>query len=223
MHLLSPLAPPSTQPFYDNSAISSYQNTIASGTAITWTQKATPGAYCIIAIASANSTMIPPPTGTATAAVTFGGTTVPSLGNVYCDNVGANGWIWVFGLANIAGGSSVTASVTLTETSDHFSGFACSFTYNNVSSVGALQTSFGSGPTQTLSVPSAFGNLIWGMQLQESTIGLGGFSLTPRQGSINYGNTFPFFLAGDGPGPGVGVNATSISFFNWAGAGLNML
>lgn len=207
-------------PAYDHSAISAYRNAVASGTATTWTQTATPGAYAIVSAFSANQTNCV--TLAATATVTFGGQAMASLGNVYCDNGSANGFLWVWGLANVAGGSN-TVSLTFTQSGDTFTGFGSSFTYLNVSSVGSLTTAYGSSTTPSVSVTSGLGSTVWGAVSCTSTSNVASTNVTTRQANPTNATAYPQFVAGDCPGASsVSVSGTASNAFYWAAAGVSL-
>jgi hypothetical protein len=207
---------------YDNSAISAYQNVVASGTPFTWTHNpTTAGSYALIPVFGApfgaNGVTL-----AATALVTFGGVTATSLGSVYDNNDATNGWIWVFGLRNAPGGSN-TVNVKFTQAGDSFKGFGTSFTYLNVASVGALQTAFGTGTTPSLTVSSAQGNLVWGATSNAAGSAQSAFSLTNTRQSSQVTTNFPVFFAGDAAGAAsVTVSATQVNT-TWGVAGLNLI
>lgn len=213
---------PPFPPFYDNSAISAYQNTAASGVAIPWTQTgiSTPGAYAlVVAYGSSQAT---PTTTAAVAAVTFGGVTMKSLGNIQNNNSAASGFVWVWGLPAIAGGNNVSVSVTFTLASTAFQGYCCSFTYLNVGAVGALQVAASTATQPSVLVPSAVGNLVFGTYCQASSNTYTASRLTIRK-QINIAGNFPNFQAGDIAGAAsVNVTGTQVGGGNWGCAGLNL-
>lgn len=203
---------------YDNSVQSAYQNFIASGANFQWTHSATAGAYAIVVILQAGGLTHQGTLAATVTTMTFGGTTMTSLGNVYSNNDSTQGYAWAFGLANVTGGSN-TVSVTLTQAGQNFDGYAVSFTYNGVASVGTLQTAFGSSSPQTLSVSSAPGNMVWGASCQDA----GAFNscnLVPRQQNSSQ---FPQFVAGDLPGASTVKIVTSATPFDWCAVGLNLV
>lgn len=225
-----PYAPPSTLPFYDNSGQSFNQNAIASGAAFTpWTQPvATPVAgtqnYGIVAIYANGATTF---TLSATPVVTFGGVTLASLGNVLNGNTAAQGWLWVFGAPNIPGSSSSTVTAKFTQSGDVFYGNTASFTYQNVTSVGALQTMYTtSTATASITVPSAVGNLVWAT-LSVPGGSPGPYGTTPlniRQAAVAAASTYAAFQAGDTLGvASTVVTGGGFNFFYGCGAGLNMI
>lgn len=209
---------PYTPVTYDNSVQSAYQNFIASGVNFQWTHSATAGAYAIVVILQAGGL---PNQGTLAATVTtmtFGGTTMSSLGNVYSNNDSTQGYAWAFGLANVSGGSN-TVSVTLTQAGENFDGYAVSFTYNGVASVGALQTAFGSSSPQTLTVSSAPGNMVFGTFCEDAGV-FNSCNLVQRQQNQSQ---FPQFWAGDLPGASSVQLVANATPFDWCAVGLNLL
>lgn len=189
---------------------------VVSGTPFSWTHQASQGSFAIVVLYSGGSM-----TPAAAASVTFGGTAMTSLGSVLSDNTAAQSWLWVFSLANVAGGAE-TVSVTLTQTGDNFDGFATSFTYNGVSSVGTLQTAFGSSTTASVAVTSAPGDIVWGTVITDGA-NIPGFTGTVRE-NLGGGSAQPYFTAGDYPGASsVTVTAPLPVNFEWAAAGLNLI
>jgi hypothetical protein len=229
MPLLMPYASPSTLPFYDNSANVFNQNGIASGAAFTpWTQPvAAPVAgtrnYGIVALCAANATTY---TLSAVPVVTFGGVTLSSLGNVLTGNTASQGWLWVFGAFDIPSGSQ-TVTAKLTQSGDVFYGNTASFTFLNVSSVGALQTSFGSSTwAESLTVPSAPGNLVWAIFMQGvgSPGPFGASPLNVRQAATTAAGAYTGFQAGDIPGiASTVITAQGFNFYLGCSAGLNLI
>jgi hypothetical protein len=212
-------------PTYDNSASSSYQSGTGSGTAVTWSHTVAAGAYAIIVVFVPYASMSGPGSGT-TAVVKMGTVTLSSLGSVFINNA-AEGWAWVFG-GYTSGSGAQTASVKLTESGQTFTGYGASFTYNNVSSVGILQTAYGgSATTQSVSVPSASTNLVWGaIQIGTSGATLAGFSafsLNQRQEQDSNTTWGESFIAGDIAGSSsVSVSVNTSSSFDWAAVGLSL-
>jgi len=131
--------------------------------------------------------------------------------------------LWVWDLIGVASGGTNTVSMDFTESGKTFGpGWGASFTYNNVVSVGALQTAYGDSTAATVSVPSASGNLVWGAVLNGSGTALTGFSLTERQQNTVTGD-YAMFEAGDTVGASsVAVSATNSNYY-WAAAGLNLV
>jgi hypothetical protein len=160
---------------------------------------------------------------TATAAVTFGGVTLSSLGSVYNNNTTGSGFLWVFGGAGIPSGTQ-TVSVEFTQSGGSWTGYISSFTYLNVAAVGSLQTAFGdsAGPAVSVTPPSASPGLLWGANSYNGWQPLNSFSLTNRQSVINNNNT-PDYVAGDiGVSGTTAINITSgwPASNPWAAAGL---
>jgi len=214
-------APPSSVVSYDNSAISAYENTVASGSPFTWTQPTTAGAYAVVAVfGSSNANEI---TTAATYAVTYGGVSMgTALGSVEVGNTTGEGNIWVWGLANVPGGTP-TISVTFTQSGDSFQGYGTSCTYLSVSSVGALQTAYGSSVAPSVAVTSAVGNRVWGAVSNAAGNTFSAFSLANTRQLINTSSNYPTFLAGDTPGaPTVTVSATVNVSYYWGAVGLNL-
>lgn len=217
-----PWAPPSSQVFYDNSVQIPWTN-VVSGAPFSWTHPASgpgssAGTYALVSLYGAG-TMTPAATITT---LTFGGTTLSSLATpVMTDNTAATTVLWVFG-GFITAGGSLTVDVELTQSGDTFDGFATSFTYNNVSSVGTLQTAFGSSTSAAVTVPSAPGSVVWGTA---TTNGANppGFTGLIRQNMLT-GSNQPFYTAGEYPGAtSVAVTAPLPVNYIWAAAGLNLL
>lgn len=200
-------------PNYDHSAASARQSALASGTAFTWSSGGgTAGAYGIVFVAgSTSSTDL-----SATASVTWGGTAMTSLGSQYNDNISTDGWGWVFVLNGIPAGSQ-TISVTLTQAGKTFTGEGSSYSYANVSSVGALQTAFGLSITPSVAVTAAnTTDIVWGaLQAQNHTAT--GFSGTLRQSA----SVAPAFYAGDTTGSAT-ISATASSSTVWSAFGLDL-
>jgi hypothetical protein len=201
-------------PVYDHSAISTRQISLASGTPFTWPSGGgTAGAYGIVFVAAQNGGM----NLTATAAVTWGGTAMTSLGNKYDASVTTSGWGWVFVLNGIPGGNS-TISVTMTQSGQTFSGFGSSFSYAGVSSVGALQTAAGNAAANpTLAVTAAnTTDIVWG-GITTNNAAMSAFSLTTRQDSPSG----LVFYAGDTTGStSVTVGGTAAA--QWSAFGLDL-
>src|SRR5580693_3177441 len=203
----------------DSSAVSAHQASLASGTPFTFTQTATAGAYAIVAIFGASSSAATP---TDTATVTFGGQTMTSKVSVLCDNNSSFGYIWVWVLPSVAVGGSNTVSVEFSS-GNAFTGWAASFTYLDVGSIGTPVTEFGSTLSETFPVPSATGNMVWGAWCWPTTSStLSQSSLTSRQqesvGGLNR------FLAGDAAGASsVPLAGSFSSATEWAAVGINLI
>lgn len=216
-------------PVYDNSAISARQTNLASGTPFTWTQDVAAGLYagpygivCIHCEHTTGTTM----DLSATMTVTMGGVTLSSLGGVYLNNSTSGGFVAVYGANSIPAGTARTVSVTPTQGTNTFSGYASSYTYKNVRSVGTLQTSFGNNTTGSVSVTPSTANpsIVWGALGLGANQTVSGFTLTTRQfpapaSSSNYP------LIGDtsrSSTSAFSVSANWISFSLYAFVGLSL-
>jgi hypothetical protein len=209
-------------PVYDNSAISSLQSAVSSGTAKTMTQTVggAGNAYGIVAVAALNTSSV---TSSATPTITFGGVTLSSLGFIACDNAGSSGWLWVFGGQNIPAGSE-TVSVKFTQSGDSWSGYFVSFTYLNVYGVGSLQTNYGSSATMSINTTpgASFPTVVWAIMNQPGSSVMSSFSLNQRQevassavvvgGDINVSSTNT-----------VAASAALNAGGSWAAASLSLL
>lgn len=212
-------------PRYDHSARSASQTSVASGTPFTWSSGAgTAGAYglAVVTAGSNASNFIP---GTATPAVTWGGTAMTSLGYVALNNNTNSGWAWVFTLPSIlAGGAGIpggaqTLSVTLTQAGHTFSGWGTCYSYKNVTGIGTLQTAFGSSTAPSVAVtPAKSSDIVWG--------GLCTFNQTPSGFSLpnlrqNSGGNGIFYV-GDEQGSSPVTISGTITSGAWAAFGLDM-
>jgi hypothetical protein len=182
-----------SMPKYDNSAISSQQSSLSSGTAFTFTQTvATGNPYGVIivdALEDGNMDF------GATPVVSLGGVSLSSLGHVYANNASTGAWLWVFGAPNIPSGTQ-TASVKLTQTGKTFYGYAASATYLNVTDVAALFTAYGSSgptPSTTFTTPTLQPNVMVGAWAGKSLTNL---TFTERR-SGNFSTLGKYFITGD--------------------------
>lgn len=212
-------------PSYDNSATSTYQTTVASGTAFTWTQTATGSPYAIVAIYSNDYSGAGSMVNTAASVVSFGGTGLSSLGSIGFDNnPGLAGWVWVFG-GPVSAGASQTVSVKLTQAGDTFTGYGASYTYNGVISVGSLKSGYGTSTAPTLAVPSAVNHLVWASIGEIQTVGaptFTGWGLASRQTQGTTG-TLIGYIGGDAAGAATVTAASSSSCPYWAVVGLDLI
>ena len=204
-------------PAFDAEAVSTKQTSVASGTPFTWTHTAAAGAYGIVVLeASSSSSNVGPAAGSAT--VTFGGSSTTSPGYVYFNNTTTLGYLWVFVIPSVSGGSQ-TISATLTQSGKTFTGWGSSYTYKNISGTGSLVTAYGTSATSpSASVTAANStDIVWGIIGTGSTT-LSSFSLTQRaiEASQN-----PSFVAGDTTGSAT-VSATLGTGMTWAVAGLDL-
>lgn len=109
-----------------------------SGSTITWTHTAAAGAYVFVFLDVTQNT-----------SVTYGGTTMTSLGFIGENNSGANNLLYMFGLANAGTGASKTVLVNEGSTA---SGYGTSVSYTNVRRVAAASSAFGSGTSLSQSL-----------------------------------------------------------------------
>lgn len=202
-------------PTYDNSVKSAKQSALASGSPFTWSHTGSAGAYGIVFVACQSGVMTLAAT---TASVTWGGTTMTSLGNLYNHSTSTQGWGWVFVLNGIPAGAQ-TISVTLTQSGQTFTGYGSSYSYTNIASVGTLQTASGVTPTNpTLSVTAAnTTDIVWGAT-STNNVALSGFSLTARQ---NNNTPSPVFWGGDTTGS-TSVTVSGTSAAQWSVFGLDL-
>lgn len=212
---ITPSPSASIIPTYDNSAKSTKQSALASGTPFTWSHTGSGGAYGIVFVACQSGVMTLSAT---TASVTWGGTTMTSLGNLYNHSTSTQGWGWVFALNGIPSGAQ-TISVTMTQSGQTFTGYGSSYSYTNVSSVGTLQTASGVTPTNpTLSATAAnTTDIVWGA-ISTNNVALSAFSLTARQ---NNNTPSPVFWAGDTTGS-TSVTVSGTSAAQWSVFGLDL-
>lgn len=105
----------------------------------TFTHVAAAGTYALVCVWYRKNT------GTSLGGVSFGGTAMTQLASVYMNNdtTGANGQLFIYGLANVSGGSK-TVTLTYTGGTPSFV-LANSATYYQVSNVGTAATVFGNG------------------------------------------------------------------------------
>lgn len=209
-------------PVYDNSATSSASGGVSNTLTQSWTQDVGAGANnCgIIAVTCTNSGSAQGVvTGTPTASI--GGTSLPYLGTVLYNNLAIGGFTAVFGTLGVPTGLGKTVTYSITDSGQNFgNAFGTSYTYTGVSSIGALQTAFGSAGLASVAVPSATGHLVWGALANYQGGVYTGFTLTQRQGQ---GAAAPAFVAGDG----AGASSVTVSGTSTAGAfgavGLDLL
>lgn len=222
-NLLLTASAPVTPVTFDAAANAPYQNLVGTTTSpITWSHTvAAGGPYGIVVIWNDNSFNTMSPTEVDT--VTFGGITLTSLGALYVNNTSSNGFIRVFGGNGIPSGSQ-TVGVTF-PSGKTLSGWLGSLTYNNVTSVDSLQTSFGSSGSGSLSVPSQAGSRVFGSIIAYNSggavVNFTSFSLTQRQiADVNAEG--PSQIDGDAAGASIVTVSANFTSNTWAAVGLNM-
>lgn len=208
-------------PVFDAAAISAIVSLQTNTFPISWSHTVGAGANnCgIVAVVNANANARSfVPTGTPTASI--GATSLTYLGTVSFNNNGNLGWtvVWA-GLAVPTGSQTVSTSITDIG-QQNLQGYGASFTYTGAGGLGGLQTAFGVNASPSLSVPSAPGNLVWGLVGDWNADTLSAFSLTSRQSQTVQD---PVFVGGDGAGSSsVTVSATVNTAREWGVVGLNI-
>lgn len=206
-------------PVFDASALSSVVSTQTNTLPISWSHTVGAGANnCgVVAVVNTNGGAGSfAPTGTPTASI--GATSLTYLGSVLFNNAASLGFVAVWaGLLVPAGAQTVSTSVACAgQSTGNAYGVSC--TYTGVGSVGTLQTAFGSSTSPSVSVPSATGDLVWGLIGHWYVDTLSGFSLTSRRSASN-----PVLNAGDGAGSAsVAVSATLSAAREWGAVGLDI-
>lgn len=102
------------------------------GSAKTFSHTAAAGAYVLLFITTDRSA---PPSS-----VTYNSVSMTSLGSIANDNLAADGTCYLYGTASVAGGAKTVSFTVATAWVE-----ACTVSYTGVSTVGATQTTFGSG------------------------------------------------------------------------------
>jgi hypothetical protein len=184
-------------PVFDAVALSAASGTQTNTLGLSWTHLVGSGANnCgIVAVVCGNNGSAGfVPAGTPTASI--GGTPLTYLGSVLMGNVAPAGFIAVWAVQNVPTGSQ-TVTISMTDTGQGlFNAYGISFSYTGVTGIGALQTLYNANGTAQgpLSVPSAVGDLVWGLLSNYQGIGYTSPTFTSRE----YQNGgVPFFEAGD--------------------------
>jgi hypothetical protein len=210
-------------PVFDAQGLSAYQGNIQNSLTLTWTHVVgtNPNNYGLVTIFEGNGGNADlMPSSVTSSSVSIGSTTLSSLGYVLMNNSQADGFIWVFGAPNCPTGSQ-TVTMTL-----NFSGifwvwgYGYSTTYTGVGSVGSLQTAYGSGTANSVTVPSASGHLVYGAMENYSTDTYSGLSFTARETQTS---NQPYFIAGDMAGTSsTSFSATLSGSLPWGAVGLDL-
>lgn len=209
-------------PVFDSTAISAGVSTQANTLPISWTH-ASIGAGAnngaLVAVVDTNngaSSFVP--TGTPTADI--GGTALSYLGSVLIGNQAVRGFIAVWGgLLVPAGTQTVTTSIASSGQTNG-TAYGESFIYTGVGGFGTLHTAFATSSTPSVAVPSAAGDLVWGLLANWFTDTFSSFSLTSRQ---SHTGSAPLLIAGDGAGASsVTVSATQSSSREWGAVGVDI-
>lgn len=212
-------------PVFDATAVSAASGFNSSGTvALSWSHTVGGGAnnYGIVAcvIGNGGAANFNPNSST----VTIGASTLTLLASgILMGGSVVAGVLCVWGAAGVPTGSqTVNMSVTTSPTQNVSNLYGTSFTYTGVGSVGTVQSATGQFGSNAVTVPSATGDLVWGLVGNYQTGTYSSPSYTQRQSIATGGG--PFFAAGDQAGAAsVNFNATQSSTFHWAAVGLDLL
>lgn len=205
---------------FDNSAQSANQSGLANNTAFTFGHTVA-GDFGIVAVtgnlASTTADLTVPAT------VSLGGVTLNEVaGGRFANDASTAAFIRVFTGSGIPSGGQ-TASVTFNQAGTTFSGVATSYTYQNVASIGTMQTAVGTGTSGSVLVPATIGDIVWGFVLRNSTpSGFSSLSFTQRQ-TLTTGSVMTF-AAGDtvAASSPVPISAT-FSSGAWVTVGLELI
>jgi hypothetical protein len=185
-------------PVFDASAVSALVSGQVNTLPIAWNHTVGAGANngCIVIVNDGNNGANGSFTPTGTPTCTVGATSLTYLGH-QVQGSGVNlGFVAVWaGLLVPTGSQTVTTSIS-SPTNTNGNAWGASFTYTGVGAFGALQQAGFSSASPSLAVPSAVGNLVWGMLGMWWNDGFTGFSLTSRQNQPS----LPAFIAGDAAG-----------------------
>ncbi|MEC4857168.1 hypothetical protein R2325_16460 [Mycobacteroides chelonae] len=154
--------------------------TPSAGSSISWTANAAAGSYVIVDLVANPSTTV------TVSNVKYGTLNMTLLGSVPFNNVGTNGAMFRYGLANAPGGSQ-TVSATFSGGS-WYEGSAASYT--NVGSVGATTTVYGTGTALSQSVTLAANKRV----VQSFGQGSSGTTLSSLSGGTNRYNHYNNFV-----------------------------
>lgn len=213
-------------PVYDNSAFSTGSGVQTSTLTQSWTQDVAAGANnCgIVACAASNNgsgTFVP--TGSPPGTASIGGTPLTYRGSILLGNLNIAGFIAVWADLGVASGLGKTCTYSMTDSGVNVgNAFGLSATYLGVGAIGALQSAFDTAAADSVTVPSAITDLVWGLCSQYSTGAyVGDFTLTLRQGQ---GASGPAFVMGDGAGatPSKVVSCTKSGAFQGAAVALDL-
>lgn len=212
---------PATFPSYDNSAKSSHQSAVASGTPMTMSYAAAANAGLVVTLYGSTGGSGGPATDTAT--VTFGGQTLTSKGWIYDANAPSLPWQWIFTLDNQLGGADAQ-TLSATVYGHAFTGYIAVASYTNVPSFGNLQTGTIAANTTSpkMNATAEFsGDILWASILASpGSVVFSSPNFTQRQ----TGNSSPSFLMGDTTGVlGLtNLHATLDSAQSWSVAALDI-
>jgi hypothetical protein len=208
-------------PAFDNSVVTAQSGGLSNTYSPSWSHTVGSGANncgIVAAFVSNGGSVAFVPTGTPTASI--GSKSLTYLGSVLMGNTAIGGFIAVWAGLNVPTGSQ-TVTFSISDSGQNLAnGYGASFTYTGVGGIGALQTAFSSTSTNSVTVPSAASDLVWGAIANYQTGTYSSPSFAVRQ--TQNGNV-PYFVAGDQAGASsVNFTATQSSTFASAAVGLDL-
>lgn len=211
---------------YDNSAVSSASGLQTTTLSQSWTQDVGSGANncgIIAAICSNQGSGTFVPTGSPPGTASIGGMGLTFKGSILLGNLNIAGFIAVWADLLVPSGTAKACTYSMTDSGQNAgNAFGLSFTYLGVGGIGALQAAFDTATTDSVTVSSGIGHIVWGLLAHYSTGAYSGdFTLTSRQGQ---GASGPANIAGDGAGASsTVVSCTKSGPFQGAAVALDLL